>query len=216
MRLVHRDGSKEPFKPGFVAHQLEEDFCLREGGLSLLSPRGALDLHAGLGDEGRAALPLLITLELLAIERAVLRRFHERLAGERTKRLAELLQLKREVADGLEEYYGALAVGNAFSAQATALGRSLLGVDDLYRSVTSRLDTVTFGITTRLERKTNQATLWLAIIFGAIGTGFLAEAISSWYYADRGALGLVIAWTAATTLATALLISALFYLVTRD
>ncbi len=216
VRLVHLDGSREPFKPSFVAHELAQDFCLREGGLSLLSPRSALDLHCGPTALEQAALPLLITLELLALERAALRRFHERLVGERTKRLDELLQLKRDVADGLEEYYGALAVGNVFSAQATALGQSLLGIDDLHRSVLGRLDTVTFGITTRLEQRTNRVSLWLAILFGAIGTGFLAEAIATWYYHDANALGSVIAWAAAGTLATALVISLLFRIMTRE
>ena len=216
VRLVHLDASGEPFKPGFVAHELAQDFCLREGGLSLLSPRAALDLHCGLAYEEQAALPLLISLELLALERATLRRFHEQLTGERTKRLDELLQLKRDVADGLEEYYGSLAIGNAFSAQTMALGQSLLGIDDLYRSVISRLDMVTFGITTRLERQSSQVSLWLAVVFGAIGNGFLAASIASWYYADASALGVVLAWTIATTIATAVLIAVLLRAVTRE
>jgi hypothetical protein len=216
VRLVHLDASKEPFKPSFVAHELAQDFCLREGGLSLLSPRGALDLHCGLAYEEVAALPLLISLELLALERATLRRFHEQLTGERTKQLDELLQLKRDVADGLEEYYGSLAIGNAFSAQTMALGQSLLGIDDLYRSVISRLDMVTFGITTRLERQSSQVSLWLAVVFGAIGNGFLAASIASWYYAEAGALGIVLAWTIGVTLITAVLIAALLRVVTRE
>jgi hypothetical protein len=216
VRLLHLDGSKEPFKPSFVAHELAQDFCLRDSGVSLLSPRGALDLHCGLAYEEAAALPLLISLELLALERAALRRFHERLTGERTKRLDELLQLKRDVADGLEEYNGSLAIGNAFSAQTMALGQSLLGIDDLYRSVISRLDMVTFGITTRLERQGSQVSLWLAVVFGAIGNGFLAASISSWYYADASALGTVIAWTIGVTLITAVLIAALLRVVTRE
>jgi hypothetical protein len=216
VRLVHLDASKEAFKPGFVAHELAQDFCLREGGLSLLSPRAALDLHCGLAYEEQAALPLLISLELLALERATLRRFYEQLTGERTKRLDELLQLKRDVADGLEEYYGSLAIGNAFSAQTMALGQSLLGIDDLYRSVISRLDMVTFGITTRLERQSSQVSLWLAVVFGAIGNGFLAASIASWYYAEASALGVVLAWTVGTTLITAILIAGLLRVVTRE
>ena len=216
MRLLHLDGSKEPFKPSFVAHELAQGFCLRDAGLSMLSPRSALDLHCGLADEEQAALPLLISLELLVLERAVLRGFHERLRGERTKQLDELLQLKRDVADGLEEYYGSLAIGNVFSAQAMALGQSLLGIDYLHRSVISRLDMVTFGITTRLERQTSQVSLWLAVVFGAIGNGFLAASITSWYCADASALGSVIAWTIATTLVTALLIAMLLRVMTRE
>jgi len=216
VRLLHLDGSKEPFKPGFVAHELAQDFCLREAGLSLLSPRSALDLHCGLAYEEQAALPLLISLELLVLERAALRRFHERLRGERTKQLDELLQLKRDVADGLEEYYGSLAIGNVFSAQAMALGQSLLRIDDLHRSVISRLDMVTFDITARLERQTSRVSLWLAIVFGAIGSGFVAASITSWYYAYASALGSVIAWTIVTTLVTALLIGALLRVMTRE
>ena len=216
VRLLHLDASREPFKPSFVAHELAQDFCLRESGLSLLSPRGALDLHCGLAYEEQAALPLLISLELLALERAALRRFNERLTGERTKRLDELLQLKRDVADGLEEYNGSLAIGNAFSAQSMSLGQSLLGIDDLHRSVIARLDMVTFGITTRLERQSSQSSLWLAILFGAIGIGFLVASISSWYYADASALGVVLAWTIATTIVTAVLIAVLLRVVTRE
>jgi hypothetical protein len=216
VRLLHLDGSKEAFKPSFVAHELARDFCLRDAGLSMLSPRSALDLHCGLADDEQAALPLLISLELLVLERAVLRGFHERLRGERTKQLSELLQLKRDVADGLEEYYGSLAIGNVFSAQAMALGQSLLGIDDLHRSVISRLDMVTFGITTRLERRTSQVSLWLAIVFGAIGNGFLVASVAIWYYADTSALGLVLAWTIAATLVTALFIAALLRVVARE
>ena len=216
VRLLHLDGSKEPFKPRYVEHELAQDFCLREGGLSLLSPRGALDLHCGIGYDGQAALPLLISLEVLVLERATLRRFHERLRDERTKMLSELLELKRDVADGLEEYYGALAIGNAFSAQTMLLGQSLLGIDDLHRSVISRLDMVTFGITTRLEQQTNRASLWLTVVFGAIGSGFVAASIASWYYADASELGGVIAWTVAATLITAALIALLLRGMTRQ
>jgi hypothetical protein len=58
--------------------------------------------------------------------------------------------------------------------------------------------------------------LWLAIVFGAIGTGFLAEAIATWYYPEASALGSVITWTIATTLVTAVLIAALLHAVTRE
>ena len=75
---------------------------------------------------------------------------------------------------------------------------------------------VTFGITTRLERQSSQVSLWLAVVFGAIGNGFLAASISSWYYADASALGVVLAWTIATTIATAVLIAALLRAVTRE
>jgi hypothetical protein len=216
VRLLHLDASREHFKPSFVAHELAQDFCLREAGLSLLSQRSALDLHCGASDQEKAALPLLVSLELLVLERAALRRFHERLMGERTKQLGELLSLKRDVADGLEEYYGALAVGNAFSAQTMALGQSLLGIDDLHRSVIDRLDMVSFGITTRLEQQQNHASLSLAIVFGAIGNGFLAASLASWYYADRSALGLVLAWTIAATLVTGAAIAAIMRVVTRE
>ena len=56
----------------------------------------------------------------------------------------------------------------------------------------------------------------LAIVFGAIGNGFLAASITSWYYADASALGSVIAWTIATTLVTALLIAVLLRVTTRE
>ena len=75
---------------------------------------------------------------------------------------------------------------------------------------------VPFGITTRLERQSSQVSLWLAIVFGAIGSGFVAASIAIWYYADASAIGIVIAWTIATTLVTAVLIAALVRVVTRE
>jgi hypothetical protein len=53
----------------------------------------------------------------------------------------------------------------------------------------------------------NRLGFWLTTSFGAIGTGFVAASIATWYYATD--LGAVLAWTTGVTLATALGIAAL-------
>jgi len=198
VRLLNLDGSTTEFKRSYVAQQLGQDFCLREGGLSLLSRRSALDLHARGDDAGRASLPLLVTLELLGLERSVLRLFLAQLTGEPARPLDELVQLKQDVLDGLEEYYGTLATGNTFSAQATAAGKSLLGLDDLHNSVLSRLDMVSFAVTTRLQKRMNLIGFWIAVLFGAIETGLVAGTIASSHR---------VAWTVGVALISVLLIS---------
>ncbi|TAK84613.1 MAG: hypothetical protein EPO20_14185 [Betaproteobacteria bacterium] len=205
VRLLHLDRSGVPFKPGYVEQELERDFCLREDALSLLSRRGAIDLHVTIAQPAEeavvlGALPLLITAELLALERGVLRRFNSRLAGETGRSLDSLVQLKREVLDGLEEYYGTLATSTAFSAEATAQGEELFGIVDLYDAVMARLEMVTFKITTGYQRNTSRLGFWLTTLFGAIETGFVAASIATWYYTDS--LWAVLAWTVGVTLAT--------------
>lgn len=217
VRLLHLDRSGEPFKASFIEHELDGDFCFREGGISLLARRAALDLHAPMDDANpgvpRSALPFLITLELLALERTILRKFNDRLAREPSQNIDALLQLKRDVLDGLEEYYGTLASGSGFSVEATARGEALLGIEDLYDSVVDRLDMVTFSITTRYQRNTTRIGVWLTVIFGAIETGFVASSIATWRYADN--LLAVLGWTVGMTLITALLIALLLYPRTR-
>jgi len=67
VRLLYLDRSSLPFKPEVIAAELRRDFCLRDGGISLLSQRSAVDLRTGghLVLPPRSALPLLITIELL-------------------------------------------------------------------------------------------------------------------------------------------------------
>ena len=181
VRLLNLDVAGTHFKRSWVEQQLDQDFCLRTGGLSLISRRGALDLHARGDDSGRASLPLLVTLELLGLERSVLRMFLKRLAGNPDRPLDELLRLKQEALDGPEEYYGTLATSNSFSVQATAAGKSLLGLDDLYSSVMTRLDMVSFAVTTRLQKRLNLIGFWIVAFFGAIQSGLFAATIASSY-----------------------------------
>jgi hypothetical protein len=198
VRLLNLDVSGTHFKRSWVEQQLAQDFCLRAGGLSLISRRGALDLHARGDDSGRASLPLLVTLELLGLERSVLRMFLGRLAGDPDRPLDELLDLKQEALDGLEEYYGTLATSNAFSVQATAAGKSLLGLDDLYGAVVTRLDMVSFAVTTRLQKRLNLIGFWIVAFFGAIQSGLFAATIASSYKT---------AWFVGVALATGVVIS---------
>lgn len=225
IKLLHRDTSPQRFKPRFVADELAGDFCRRAQGLSLLARHGALDVHApdvhdatasperddsAETDEGplpRNTLPLLVTLELLCLERAVLRGFLDRFSGGVVGTIDQLVALRRDIVDGLEEYYGTLAKTHGYTAEATALGEKLFGIHDLFDQVTDRLASLTFEITTRNQQTVSRLGFWLTTSFGAIETGFVAAGIATWYYATD--LGAVLAWTLGVTLATALAIAAL-------
>ena len=217
VKLLHRDTSPERFKARFVQSELEGDFCRREQGLSLLARNGAIDVHARADpspddDDAdlplpRSTLPLLVTLELLCLERAVLRSFLDRLTRGVYGTLDDLVQLRRDIFDGLEEYYGTLAKTHGYTAEATARGEALFGIDDLFESVVDRLEALTFEITTRSQQSVSRLGFWLTTSFGAIETGFVAASIATWYYSSN--LGAVLGWTIGVTLATALVISSL-------
>ena len=212
IKLLHRDPSEERFKSSFVDDELHGDFCRREQGLSLIARNGAIDVHAkATGTEEallpRNTLPLLVTLELLCLERAVLRSFLDRFTRGVYGTVDDLIQLRRDIFDGLEEYYGTLAKTHGYTAEATALGEALFGIDDLFDSVVERLEALTFEITTRNQQSVSQLGFWLTTSFGAIETGFVAASIATWYYASE--LGAVLGWTIGVTLATALVISSL-------
>jgi hypothetical protein len=212
VKLLHRDASEERFKSAFVRDELQGDFCRREQGLSLIARNGAIDVHAqASGTEetllARNTLPLLVTLELLCLERAVMRSFLDRFTRGVYGTVDDLIQLRRDIFDGLEEYYGTLAKTHGYTAEATALGETLFGIDDLFESVVERLEALTFEITTRNQQSVSQLGFWLTTSFGAIETGFVASSIATWYYADN--LAAVLGWTIAVTLVTALVISSL-------
>ena len=212
VKLLHRDASDERFKTSFVNSELAGDFCRREDGLSLLSRESAIDVHAESKDTEvsllpRTTLPLLVTLELLCLERAVLRSFLDRFTRGVYGTVDDLVQLRRDIFDGLEEYYGTLAKTHGYTAEATARGETLFGIDDLFESVADRLEALTFEITTRNQQAVNRLGFWLTTSFGAIETGFVAASIATWYYADD--LLAVLGWTVGVTIVTALVISRL-------
>jgi hypothetical protein len=212
IKLLHRNASRDRFKASFVSDELAGDFSRREQGLSLIARNGAIDVNAGedSADESllpRNTLPFLVTLELLCLERAVLRSFLERFAQGLYGTLDDLIQLRRDIFDGLEEYYGTLAKTHGYTAEATALGEDLFGIDDLFDSVVDRLGALTFEITTRNQQSVSRLGFWLTTSFGAIETGFVAASIATWYYTDD--LLAVLGWTVGVTIATALVISSL-------
>ena len=212
IKLLHRDESDERFKASFVKDELAADFCRRERGLSLIARNGAIDVHVHTKDIDasllpRNTLPLLVTLELLCLERAVLRSFLNRFTQRVYGTVEDLVQLRRDIFDGLEEYYGTLAKTHGYTAEATALGETLFGINDLFDSVVERLEALTFEITTRNQKAVNRLGFWLTTSFGAIETGFVAASIATWYYVDN--LWAVLGWTVGVTLATALVISQL-------
>lgn len=205
VKLLHRDISEERFKSSFVQQELNADFCRREQGLSLVARNGAVDVHAQAIDANdsplpRNTLPLLVTLELLCLERAVLRSFLNRFAQGVYGTTEDLMQLRRDIFDGLEEYYGTLAKTHGYTAEATAQGEVLFGINDLFDSVVDRLGALTFEITTRNQKTVNQLGFWLTTSFGAIETGFVASSIATWYYADN--VSAVLGWTLGVTLVT--------------
>jgi hypothetical protein len=210
VKLLHRDDSGERFKASFVRDELAADFCRREEGLSLVARTAAIDVHGCMPalDSTQLphnTLPLLVTLELLCLERAVLRSFLNRFTQGIYGTVDDLIQLRRDIYDGLEEYYGTLAKTHDYTAEATALGERLFGINDLFDSVVERLEALTFEITTRNQQAFSRIGMWLTASFGAIETGFVASSIAIWHY--RGNLPAVLAWTFGVALGSAFLIS---------
>ena len=100
--------------------ELAQNYCVQQGGLTLISRRSGLDLH---GKEDIAdkddrllspsnALPFLIVIKSLLIERTVLQQLYEQLSQSMPRSVEELLTLKQKILDGLEEYYGAITDAN--------------------------------------------------------------------------------------------------------
>jgi len=213
VHLLFLDHSARPLKPGLVDEELSRDYCTREGGLTLLARRSGLDLHgredlAGdMHDTGlppKSVMPFLLTIELLLIERAVLVHLYQHLSRSMPGSVDELLALKQEVLDALEEYYGTITKATRFSDAVTIEGERLFGLGDLYEGVIDRLDTVSFAITTRYQKRMTLLQFWLTIVFGATEIGFIASGIAAWYY--RTDLGAVLGWTMGASLLSGLVL----------
>ncbi len=218
IRLLYLDQSDIAFKRRTIEEELNQDFCLREGGISLLSARAALDLRIGEGlvtDPAsgavlapRSALPLLISVELLLIERAVLRLFHRRLVGTGVpESLSRLVELKAEVLGGLAEYRGTVAESNRFSYEVTTYGEQVLGLDVLYRTPVERLDALTFEITTGYQQSTNVLQFSLTVVLGSFQAASVAAVIAAVHYVHEPLL--VLAWAGGVGLAAAAAIATL-------
>jgi len=149
-----------------------------------------------------SAVPFLVTLELLLIERAVLLQLYERLSQSTPASIEGLLQLKQQVTDGLEEYYGATLAVTRFGDAVAENGERLLGIVELYDALMDRLETVSFALTTRYQQRMTQMQFWLTVVFGATEIGFIAASIATWHY-YRSELGAVLAWTVGATVVSA-------------
>ena len=202
VHLLFLDRPGRPLKADLVAEELKRDYCSRDGGMTLLGRRSGLDVHGredlAEGDPSEdlpphSALPFIITLEILLLERSVLQALYERLSRHMPHSVDQLLTLKQKVLDSLEEYYGAIMTATRFSDAVTAAGERLLGIADLYDAVMVRLDAVSFAITTRYQNQMTLLQFWLTIVFGATEIGFIAASIATWYY--RTELWAVLAWT---------------------
>lgn len=215
VRLLLRSRSKQRFRSEIVAKELSQNYCAQEGGLTLISRRGGLDLHGRENVEDKedgflplsSALPFLIIIESLLIERTVLQQLYERLSQAMPATLEELLTLKQQILDGLEEYYGAITNSNRIGDEVANAAEPLLGIENLYHAVMTRLDAVSFAITTRYQKRMTVLQFWLTLVFGATEIGFIASSIATWHY--RTELWLVLAWTAGTALMAAIIIASL-------
>lgn len=215
VRLLLRSRSRQRFRPEIVRKELAQNYCLQEGGLTLISRRSGLDLHGQEGIEERengflplsSALPFLIIIESLLIERTVLQQLYERLSQTMPGTVEELLTLKQQILDGLEEYYGAITNANRIGDEVANAAEPLLGIDNLYHAVMTRLDAVSFAITTRYQKRMTVLQFWLTLVFGATEIGFIASGIATWYY--KSELSLVLAWTAGTAIMAAIIIASL-------
>lgn len=216
--LLWRDQLMRALKPDVVAQELARDYCARAGGITLLGRRSALDIHDSSDESAleatrsglppRSAVPFLVTLELLLIERAVLLQLYAQLSEAAPTRVEALLQLKQEVTDGLEEYYGATLAATRFGDAVAEDGERLLGIVELYDALMDRLETVSFSLTTRYQQRMTLMQFWLTVVFGATEIGFIAASIATWYYSHD--LVAVLAWTlGATAVAAAVLVGLL-------
>ena len=215
VRLLLRSRSRQRFRPEIVRKELAQNYCLQEGGLTLISRRSGLDLHGREDVEDResgflplsSALPFLIIIESLLIERTVLQQLYERLSQTMPATVEELLTLKQQILDGLEEYYGAITNANRIGDEVANAAEPLLGIDNLYHAVMTCLDAVSFAITTRYQKRMTALQFWLTLVFGATEIGFIASGIAMWHYKTE--LSLVLAWTAGTTFLAAIIIASL-------
>jgi hypothetical protein len=209
--LLWRDRSIRALKPAVVEAELLRDYCAREGGITLLGRRSAVDIHDRSDDSAsqtqttglppRSAVPFIVTLELLLVERAVLLQLYEKLSSDTPSSIEGLLQLKQQVTDGLEEYYGATLAATRFGDAVAEDGEQMLGIIALYDALMDRLEAVSFALTTRYQQRMTQMQFWLTVVFGATEIGFIAASLATWHY--RTELGAVLTWTVAATVVSA-------------
>lgn len=215
VRLLLRSRSKQRLRPEIVRRELAQNYCVQQGGLMLISRRSGLDLHGKEDIENTnghllspsSALPFLIVIESLLIERTVLQQLYQQLSQSMPRSVEELLTLKQNILDGLEEYYGAITDANRIGDEVTAAAEPLLGIENLYQAVMTRLDAVSFEITTLYQKRTTVLQSWLTLVFGVTGIGSIASGIATWHYKTE--LSMVLAWTVGTSILAAIVIALL-------
>jgi len=218
VRLMYLDVSPMPFKDDFVSDELERDFCLRKGGASYMSISLAVHIKEIEGGSvanellqdvrARSAIPFFLTVELLLLEREVLRDYYDLLAINAFGSVSDLVGLKENILNGLEEYYGVIARANQFSAPLREYGEKMLGINDIYESVVDRLDAITFDITMLYQRSNNVLTFLLTVLLSALEAGFIASSIALYYIND---LFGVMFWTILAAVVTAVALSMVLY-----
>jgi len=73
--------------------------------------------------------------------------------------------------------------------------------------VMTRLEAVSFAITTRYQKRMTVLQFWLTLVFGATEIGFIASGIATWHY--KSELFMVLAWTVGTAIFAAIVIASL-------
>lgn len=217
INILYLNSSPIPFKRSFIDSEIDRNFCIREGGASYMSGSAALNLMFMNDQEdrggytqlqGKCFLPFIIIIEILLLERKILRKYYEKLA-KGSLSINGLIGLKQEILNGLEEYYGIIAKVTQFSEPLMEYGERIFGINDLYDSVIDRLDAVIFDITTNYSKNSNTLSFWLTVLFGSLDTGILIESIVFIYYVHN--IPAIIAWTAMATALTSMIIFALLY-----
>lgn len=217
INILYLNSSPIPFKRSFIDSEIDRNFCIREGGASYMSGSAALNLMFMNDQEdrggytqlqGKRFLPFIIIIEILLLERKILRKYYEKLA-KGSLSINGLIGLKQEILNGLEEYYGIIAKVTQFSEPLMEYGERIFGINDLYDSVIDRLDAVIFDITTNYSKNSNTLSFWLTVLFGSLDTGILIESIVFIYYVHN--IPAIIAWTAMATALTSMIIFALLY-----
>ncbi len=208
IKMLFQDRSSRGWQKEVVAQELNRNYCVRENEITLFSRRGGIDIceleskKTNTDVSNRLpphnVLPFLLNAELLLNERAILVKLYEKMSLSIPDSIEELLQIKQEILDGREEYYGAIITTNRFSDRVLSDGTKIFGIDELHQAVMDRLDAVSFEITMRYQKKMTLFQFWLTIVFGATEIGFIASGIATWYYYKN--LWLVLAWTVGTAL----------------
>lgn len=116
----------------------------------------------------------------------MLQRLYDRLTHAGQRSIDDLLVLKQDVMDGLEEHYGSTLASIRFDGVVAQQGEDVLGIVDLFD-----LEMVSFTLSTEYQQRMMALQFSLTMVFGATEIDFIAASIATWYYLSG--LGAVLA-----------------------